>query len=102
MTGAQTIVSHDLQLFLKQDVASGIELKYLYDQFPDSRRTKSEAEGGNIFAVDLDMSQDAFEDILINLFKLPWSLRTSIQGEFFTKIHQVTKAHYSIEIVSTF
>lgn len=102
MTGPRIMVHHDLQLFLKQDVVYGIGPKFLYDQFPDDRRIKSEAENGNIFAVDLDMSRDAFEDILINLFKLPWSLRTPIQNKFLVKIRAIIKEHYSDRLSAHF
>nr|WP_246455852.1 class I SAM-dependent methyltransferase [Sulfitobacter aestuariivivens] len=102
LTGPKIMVHHDLNLFLKQEQAIGIGPKYVYDQFGDARRMKSTKDSGNIFALDLDMPQAAFERILMDLFKLPWSLRTAIQPEYLGPIRKVIETHYSQNLLAHF
>ena len=95
MTGPRIMIHHDLRLFMTQDTMFGIGPKYLFDQFPDSHRIRSEANEGNIFAVDLNLDQARFEALLSDLFKLPWSLRTPMQDAYVEKIEVILKEHYS-------
>jgi hypothetical protein len=102
MTGSKIVVHHDLRLFAKQDVMFGIGPKYLFDQFPDSHRTRSEANGGNIFAVDLTMDQPRFEALMADLLKLPWSLRGPFPPATLEKIRAMLRNHYSPALLEHF
>jgi hypothetical protein len=95
MTGPKLMIHHDLRLFQLQDVMLGIGPKYLFDQFPDDKRIRSVANNGNIFAVDLNMDQDKFEMLCMDLVKLPWSLRTSLQPKYVGQINEMLTRHYS-------
>ena len=102
MTGPRIMIHHDLRLFMKQDVMFGIGPKYLFDQFPDSHRTRSTANDGNIFAVDLTMDQARFEALLMDLFKLPWSLRTPLQQSYIDQVRAVIQRDYSDTLLAHF
>ena len=102
MSGARIMVNHDLRLFMKQDVMLGIGPKYLFDQFPDSHRIRSNANDGNIFAVDLNMGQAEFETLLTDLFKLPWSLRTPLQPKYIEQIREMIRRDYSQTLLAHF
>lgn len=102
MSGPRIMIHHDLRLFMKQDVMFGIGPKYLFDQFRDRQRIRSRANGGNIFAVRLDMAQDEFEVILTDLLKLPWSLRTPLQPKYLEQIRDMIRRDYSATLLEHF
>jgi hypothetical protein len=102
MTGPKIVIHHDLRLFSKQDVMFGIGPKYLFDQFPDSHRIRSTANGGNIFAVDLSMDQVAFEALMCDLLKLPWSLRGQLPPVTVEKIRTLLRTSYSDQLLVHF
>lgn len=102
MHGPKIVVHHDLRLFAKQDVMFGIGPKYLFDQFPDSHRILSEANGGNIFAVDLSMEQARFEALMADLLKLPWSLRGPLPPATLDKVRAMLRDHYSPTMLEHF
>lgn len=102
MTGPRIVVHHDLRLFAKQDIMFGIGPKYLFDQFPESHRIRSDANDGNIFAVDLSIGQDEFEGMMADLIKLPWSLRGVLPAKTVEQIRSVLSAHYSAGFVEHF
>lgn len=102
MTGPKIVVHHDLRLFAKQDVMFGIGPKYLFDQFPETHRIRSEANDGNIFAVDLNMDQPRFEALMADLLKLPWSLRGALAAGSVDKVRAMLAAHYSPDFVAHF
>lgn len=102
MTGPKIMVHHDLRLFMKQDNMFGIGPKYLFDQFPESHRQRSAANDGNIFAVDLNLDQARFEQLLTDLIKLPWSVRTPINPAYVAKIEAILKRDYSSALHSHF
>ena len=102
MSGPKIVVHHDLRLFSKQDVMFGIGPKYLFDQFPDTHRIRSEANDGNIFAVDLNLDQARFEALMADLLKLPWSLRGALPSVTVEKIRTMLATHYSAALVEQF
>lgn len=102
MTGPKVVIHHDLRLFSKQDVMFGIGPKYLFDQFPDTHRLRSEANDGNIFSVDLRMGQAQFEALMADLLKLPWSLRGALPPATVDKIRAMLTRHYSAAFVEHF
>lgn len=102
MTGAKIVIHHDLRLFAKQDVMFGIGPKYLFDQFSDAHRIRSEANDGNIFAVDLHVDQPRFERMMADLLKLPWSLRGPLPPATVEKIRTMLRTHYSPGLLEHF
>lgn len=109
MSGPRMMIHHDLQLFQIQDLMIGIGPKYLYDQFPSTHRVVSDArgrnklaQGGNIFAVDLNMNQSDFEVLLGDLFKLPWSLHAPLKADLIEKIRNVITRDYSETFLAQF
>lgn len=102
MSGARIMIHHDLRLFMLQDKVLGIGPKYLFDQFPDSHRERSEANGGNIFSVDLTMPRETFENLLTDLFKLPWSLRSPLSPAYIEKIEGAILRDYSERLLTHF
>ena len=102
MSGPRLMIHHDLRLFMTQDIMFGIGPKYLFDQFPDTHRIRSDANGGNIFAVSVDMAQERFEALLTDLLKLPWSLRTPLQPKYVDKIRAVIRQSYSDRLLAHF
>jgi len=102
MSGPKIVLHHDLRLFAKQDVMFGIGPKYLFDQFPESHRIRSEANEGNIFAVDLSIDQTRFEALMADLLKLPWSLRGPLPANTLEKIRTMLRQHYSSALLEHF
>ncbi|MEO1138669.1 MAG: class I SAM-dependent methyltransferase [Pseudomonadota bacterium] len=95
MTGPKIMLHHDLKLFANRSGGRGIGPKYLFDQFPESHRLLSDANNGNIFAVDLNIDRDQFESLLTGLFSLPWSAFPPLSPEQIKKVRGVLKKHYS-------
>lgn len=102
MSGPKIVVHHDLSLYRKQDVACGIGPKYLFDQFPELYRHRSDANEGNIFSIDLSGSRECIEGIASDGFYLPWTLRTPLQKKFIDSLRQILQAHYSENLCSIF
>ncbi len=102
LTGAKIVIHHDLRLFRKQDIVFGIGPKYLFDQFPDTARLRSDANEGNIFALKLDMRREALEEIAADAFSLPWSLRTPLQDKYVEQFRAVLRRHYSAGLLAAF
>ncbi|PZX14345.1 methyltransferase family protein [Palleronia aestuarii] len=102
LSGPKIVIHHDLQLYMKQDVMFGIGPKYLFDQMPEGRRILSDANDGNIFALDLDMERDELEEIAIRAIKLPWSLRSPLQPAYVAKIRAMLERFYSPRLVAHF
>lgn len=102
MSGPKMMVHHDLRLYQNQDVMFGIGPKYLFDQFPDAMRIRSDANDGNIFAVYLSMPKAEFEDLCYDLVKLPWSLRGPVSDSYRTKILEMLERSYSPRFVEQF
>lgn len=102
LSGPRIVVHHDLRLFAKQDIMFGIGPKYLFDQFPEDHRIRSDANGGNIFAIDLNIAQAQFETIMADLLKLPWSLRGVLPPQTVDRIGDILGRHYSAGFVEHF
>lgn len=100
MSGPKIMIHHDLRLF--KDNVRGIGPKYLYDQFPQANREKSNANYGNIFSVDLRIEQDQFETLLSDLFELPWTIRNRLTPATVEKIGTILKRDYSTEMYDIF
>jgi len=102
MSGPRLVVHHDLRLFSKQDVMFGIGPKYLFDQFESTHRIRSNANDGNVFAVDLSMDQASFESLMADLLKLPWSLRGPLPQATVDKIRTMLAESYSKSFLEHF
>lgn len=102
MSGPKIVIHHDLRLFSKQDVMFGIGPKYLFDQFPESHRLLAEANGGNIFAVDLSIDRRRFEALMADLLKLPWSLRGPFPATTLEKIRAMLRRNYGAALLDHF
>jgi len=97
------LIHHDLHLYQKQPVVRGIGPKYLFDQFPDKCRILSDANSGNIFALDLSkLANDDIEEIAIQCFYLPWSNMTPLAAPLVETLDRIFARHYSQKLVSAF
>lgn len=95
MTGARIVIHHDLRLFRHQGQMLGIGPKYLFDQFPESHRVAGSGDAGNIFYIDLNILIATFEEIMADLFKLPWSLRGPLATKDAAALATVLEQTYS-------
>ncbi|MEO9324915.1 class I SAM-dependent methyltransferase [Nocardioides sp. C4-1] len=103
LTGAKIVIHHDLRLYKDQAVPFGIGPKYVFDQFPDTARIRSEARGGNIFALDLsEISREQIERIAVDGLLLPWTMRTPMPGWIRKKTRRVLREHYSPQVLEAF
>lgn len=102
LVGSKTVIHHDLRLFFKQDIVFGIGPKYLFDQFPCERRITTDANQGNIFALNLDMKKEELESIAMDGFSLPWSLRTPMPEKNIQAMKGVLERHYSMNLMEAF
>jgi hypothetical protein len=102
LTGSKIVLHHDLKLYKEQQVPHGLGPKYLYDQFPEHLRDRSPANRGNLFSVRLSMSQDEFEDLVVDSLLLPWSIRHTIRPRRIGLIHEFMDAHYSPRVREAF
>jgi hypothetical protein len=102
MRGPKLVLEHDLNLYRQQSPVVGIGPKYLYDQFPDSHRTRAEANYGNLFALSLDLPQEEMERIAMQAFHLPWTVHTKIQPPRLKAFRAVLRAHYSPQLLKSF
>jgi hypothetical protein len=91
-----------MNLYMKQQRPVGIGPKYLYDQFPESHRTRYAANKGNLFSVSLDMPVEQVEAIAIEAFPLPWTARHHIDAPRLEAFRQVLQTHYSPELLRAF
>jgi len=100
--GSQILFQHDLNLYKKQRRPVGIGPKYLFDQFPESHRTRYAANQGNLFSVSLDMPVEQVEAIAIEAFPLPWTTLRNMEAPLLQGLRDVLRAHYSPELLDVF
>jgi hypothetical protein len=102
LRGPKILFQHDLDLYRKQTKVYGIGPKYLYDQFPQSRRSRATANNGNLFAISMDIPAEEVEQIAIDAFYLPWTLRSPINPRLLEKVRKVFARHYSPRLLEAF
>lgn len=103
LSGSKVLFHHDLNLFKKQRNAHGVGPKYLFDQFPDSHRTRYTAHGGNLFSLRMDLPRDQVEAIAADAFALPWTGLRRPRGEnHLQAFRTVLENNYSADLVSVF
>lgn len=102
LRGPKIVLEHDLDLYRKQDVPFGIGPKHLFDQVRDANKVRAEANNGNLFMLDLDISRAEMERIAKDAFLLPWSLRSTLNGERLEKIRTMLRDHYDASVLETF
>ena len=95
MREGAVIIHHDLNLFMLQDRPIGVGPKYLYDQFPDALKTRSDAPPGNIFSLQLKPSAADFETRIKDSLALPWTLQTPLSADFLRRIETFLSMEYS-------
>lgn len=102
MKGSKIVIHHDLNLYKKQRVVYGIGPKYLYDQFPATRKDRYAADLGNIFSIDLNIDRATMEEIAIDTVLLPWSLRTPLSKTQLDGFRRTLSCHYSEDLLTVF
>jgi hypothetical protein len=101
LTGPRFLFHHDLNLYKRQPRAVGG--KYLYDQFPDSHRTRYAAHRGNLFSLRLDLPDDQLEALAAEAFALPWTAGDWRRGEpVVGQFREVLRTHYSADLLAVF
>ncbi|HWM73663.1 MAG TPA: class I SAM-dependent methyltransferase [Nocardioides sp.] len=103
LSGPRLLFHHDLNVYKKQRNANGVGPKYLFDQFPDSHRTRYAANGGNLFSLSLDLPAEQIEAIATEAFALPWTgLRWKRGQPFVEAFRGVLARHYSSALLDAF
>lgn len=103
LTGPKVVVHHDLRLYKDQVVPYGVGPKYVFDQFPDAVKERSQARGGNIFALRLgELTQHELEDIAVDGLLLPWTMRTPMAPWIHRKLRPFLEQHYAPRVLEAF
>lgn len=103
LAGPKVLFHHDLNVYKKQRNANGVGPKYLFDQFPESHRTRYAANRGNLFSLSLDLPLDQVETIAAEAFSLPWTgLRWKRGRHFLESFRSVLRDHYSAGLLEAF
>lgn len=102
MTGPMFLFHHDLILYKTQPTAPGVGPKYLFDQFPESHRTRYQARRGNLFSLDLTLETDRLEDAAIEAFWMPWTTLRRMGDEQHDLLRGLLSEHYSQRVVEAF
>lgn len=102
LTGPKVLLHHDLDLYRKQTKVLGIGPKYLWDQWPESHRDRATANHGNLFSLWLDLDVERLEQIAVDAFALPWSLRLPIQPRVLRRVRSFLQDRYSTRLIETF
>lgn len=97
------LIFHDLALFKRQAKVVSIGPKFLYDQFPDSRRRVSPRDAGaNIFSITLRGDHRSCEDALINSLLIPWTNTDNIPLKAAMKTLAIMEKHYGTGLTQAF
>lgn len=103
LTGPKVLFHHDLNVYKKQRNANGVGPKYLFDQFPESHRTRYRANRGNLFSLRLDLPREQVEELAIEGFQLPWTgLRWKKGRPYVDAFRGVLRDHYSGRLLEVF
>jgi hypothetical protein len=103
LTGPKLLFHHDLNLYQRPQNAKSVGPKYLFDQFPESHRTRYDANRGNLFSLDLSIDQGRLEAIAIEAFLLPWTgLRWRGSRGVLEGFRTILRTHYSPELLRVF
>lgn len=102
LKGSKIVIHHDLNLYKLQEVVYGIGPKHLFDQFPEAKKSADTYSGGNIFSLDLEMQSPALEEIAINAFHIPWSLRTALTKSQLETLEVFFSEKYSDRLLQAF
>lgn len=102
LEGRRTVLQHDLTLYRRQLNGRALGPKFLFDQFPESHRTRYDANGGNLFSVSLDLTAAEIDRIAVDAFAMPWTLPASIPDEQVEQIRGVLGEHYGSGVLRMF
>lgn len=103
LTGSRILFQHDLNLYKRGPKARGVGPKYLYDQFPESHRTRYEANRGNLFSLSLDLPTDQLESLAAEAFALPWTAPDwKRHRPVVAAFREVLGTHYSADLLAVF
>ena len=103
MTGPRLLFHHDLNVHKKQRNANGVGPKYLFDQFPESHRTRYAVNRGNLFSLSLDLPAEQVEEIAVEGFALPWTgLRWKQGRPYLEAFRSVLQQYYSPNLLDVF
>ena len=102
LSGARTVLHHDLKLYKTQDVPFGIGPKYFYDQVPQELRFRAEANHGNLYSVQMTMSREDLEELAVEALLLPWTIRSRMPPDQLEKTRTVLDAHYARRVGDAF
>ncbi len=103
LNGPKVLFHHDLNVYKKQRNANGVGPKFLFDQFPESHRTRYAANGGNLFSLSLDLPVEQLEAIAAEAFLLPWTgLRWKKGRPALDAFRLVLREHYSPSLLGVF
>ena len=90
-------------LFELLQTANGVGPKYLFDQFPESHRTRYAANRGNLFSLSLDLPSEQVEEIAVEGFALPWTgLRWKQGRPYLEAFRSVLQRYYSPNLLDVF
>lgn len=102
LNNSRIVIHHDLQLFRRFKAFRGVGPRLLFNEVPDAYRQASAANGWNIFALDLNMPPDIFEEVAKNALSLPWTDRPPIRSHMLKRIEAWLRAEYGEDLASEF
>jgi hypothetical protein len=103
LAGPKILFHHDLNLYKRGPKARGVGPKYLFDQFPESHRTRYAANRGNLFSIVLDLPVEQLESLAAEAFALPWTAPDWKRGRpVVAAFREVLGKHYSAELLAAF
>lgn len=95
LSGPKIVIHHDLQLYRRFRAFRGVGPRILFNEMPDSHRHACNANGWNIYSLDMKMERDMLEHIAIGALSLPWTDRPPLSPKTVAAYSALFSEQYS-------